>query len=371
MPNPHETIALSVEELARRLDCRFEGAGGTLIRGVSDPDHAREGDLVFLENPRLIPALENTRAAAAVLPPDLAFDRLPVIRSGNPRLTFFQAAALLTRPERPQPGIHPTAQVAATARLGEDVAVGAGCVIGEEAEIGSGTWLFPLVTVSPRARVGRDCRLHSHVSLRENVRIGDRVILHDGVVVGADGFGYLEIENHRRFKIPQTGTVRIEDDVEIGANSTVDRATLGETVIRRGVKIDNLVQVAHNVEIGENCVLMAQVGIAGSCRIGRNTMLCGQAGVADHIVIGENVIIAAKTGVTKNIPSGSVVSGSPHLDIREWRKAWASIPQLYDLIKQVRRLNKRVDGWEAGRGADGEGNAGSAPAEPPKKPDRA
>jgi UDP-3-O-[3-hydroxymyristoyl] glucosamine N-acyltransferase len=337
---------LKVKDLARLLNCPFEGNGEAEVSGAAGLENAGPGDLIFLSKPKLSPLLETTRAAAVVLPPDLPFDRIPVLRSANPHLTFIRAVELLWKPYRPGPGIHPLAVVSPSARIGRDVAVGALSVIGDEVEIGEGTILFPLVAVYPKVKVGRDCILHSHVSLREGVVLGARVILHNGTVVGSDGFGYLPAEDGSHMKIPQKGTVLIEDDVEVGANTAIDRAALGQTVIRRGTKIDNLVQVAHNVEIGPHSILAGQVGIAGSSKIGRRVILSGQVGIADHVELGDEVVVAAKSGVTKNIPARALVSGSPHLDIREWRKVWASVPQLYDLIKEVRRLRSRVDELE-------------------------
>jgi len=215
-------------------------------------------------------------------------------------------------------------------------------VVGAGAEIGPGTIIHPLVSIYEGVRVGAGCILHSGVSLREDVRLGDRVILHNGVQIGGDGFGYLPSPDGRHLKIPQVGTVIIEDDVEIGANSTVDRAALGATIVRRGTKIDNLVTVAHNVEVGEDAILVAQVGIGGSSKIGRRAILSGQVGIPDHIDIGEGVIVAAKTGITKNVPAGTMVAGIPHLDIRDWRKLWAVAPQLYDLVKEFKKMKARV-----------------------------
>jgi UDP-3-O-[3-hydroxymyristoyl] glucosamine N-acyltransferase len=232
--------------------------------------------------------------------------------------------------------------VSPSARIGRDVAVGALSVIGDEVEIGQGTILFPLVAVYPKVKVGRDCILHSHVSLREGVVLGDRVILHNGAVVGSDGFGYLPAEDGSHMKIPQKGTVLIEDDVEVGANTAIDRAALGRTVIRRGTKIDNLVQVAHNVEVGPDSILAGQVGIAGSSKVGRRVILSGQVALTDHVEVGDDSIVAARAGVSKNVPPRSIVAGSPHLDIGEWRKMCAALPKLYDLIKEVRRLQTRV-----------------------------
>jgi UDP-3-O-[3-hydroxymyristoyl] glucosamine N-acyltransferase len=339
-------MTYTIAELARGLGCPFEGDGSIRIKGVAALEQAGPGDLVFLSKAKFRPLLDLTKAAAAVVPPDLPFDRLPVIRSADPQRTFVLAARLFDQPYRPAAGIHPKADVAPSARIAPDASVGAFCVIGEGVEIGAGTIIFPHVTIYPGARVGAGCIIHSGVQLREKIAIGDRVILHNGVVIGADGFSYLQNADGTHLKIPQTGTVIIEDDVEIGANSTVDRATLGATIIRRGVKIDDLVIVSHNCEIGENAILIAQVGIAGSSKIGKGAILSGQVGIADHLTIGDGAVIAAKSGVTGNVPAGAFISGSPHLDIRVWRKFWAVAPHVYDFVKEVKRLRARVEELE-------------------------
>jgi UDP-3-O-[3-hydroxymyristoyl] glucosamine N-acyltransferase len=342
-------MKLTVRELAARLGLPFEGDGTVEIDGCSSLERAEAGDLVFLApgQPKLRPLLEATGAGAAILPPGEAFDRLPVIRAENPHLAFIRSVEVYHRPYRPTPGVHPTAAVSPTAKVAAGASVGALSVVGDGAEIGPGTVIFPLVSVYPRVKVGADCVFHSGVVVREDVRVGDRVILHNGVSVGADGYGYLRGPEGTHLKIPQVGTVVIEDDVEVGANSTIDRAALGETVIRKGAKIDNLVMVAHNVEVGENALLIAQVGIGGSSKIGRGAILSGQVGVPDHIDIGDGAVAAAKTGITNDIPAGGFVSGSPHLDIKVWRKFWAAAPQLYDLLKEFKRLKAKVAELEA------------------------
>lgn len=351
MPKPPEqgNVAipcLTVRELAKLLGCPFEGAGETRICGVSSLEQAREGDLVFLASPRLRRQLEETGASAAIVPPGETFRKIPVLISENPHLSFIQAVEVFFHPYRPQPGIHPSAQVSPSAKIGRDVAIGALCVIGDDVEVGDGSVIFPLVAVYPRVKIGKQAVIHSQVSIREDVRIGDRVIIHNGAVVGSDGFGYLELVDGSRRKIPQKGTVVIEDDVEIGANTAIDRAALGETVIRRGAKIDNLVQIAHTVEIGENAVLAGQTGIAGSSKIGRGAVLAGQVGVTDHVSIGDKVIMAAKTGVTKDVPAGAFIAGYPHLDVRDWRRIWVLLRQLYDFMKDMKKLKAKVEELE-------------------------
>lgn len=350
MKKPHKKSPLSftitVAELARHLDCPFEGNGQIEIRGVSSLEKAKEGDLVFLVHPKLRDLLEETNASAAIIPPEATCERIPVIKSENPHLSFIKAVDLFYKPYHPPPGIHSTALVSSTAEIGKDVAIGAFAYIGDEAELGDNTVIFPFVAIYPRVKIGKKTVIHSHASIREGTQIGSRVIIHNGVVIGSDGFGFLQAKDRSRIKIPQKGIVIIEDNVEVGSNTTIDRATLGETIIRKGTKIDNLVQIAHNVEIGPNSVLAAQVGIAGSSKIGKNVILGGQVGVVDHVRIKDNVIVAAQSGVSKDIPASSIVAGSPHMDIKIWRKYKALIPKLYDLAKDIKKLKKRVEELE-------------------------
>jgi UDP-3-O-[3-hydroxymyristoyl] glucosamine N-acyltransferase len=244
------------------------------------------------------------------------------------------------------PGIHPTAWISPAARIGQNVSIGAFSYIGEDVEIGDNVVIHPLVSVYPEARIGERTILHSHVSIREGVRLGKGVIVHNGAVIGSDGFGYLKLEDGTHLKIPQLGSVIVEDNVEIGANTAVDRAALDETMIGKGTKIDNLIQIAHNVEIGRNGILAAQTGIAGSSKIGHNVVMGGQVGIPDHITIGDNVIVMAQAGVTKDLPDGSIVVGSPHMKVRDFWKMWAALGQLYDLIRDFKALQKKIEELE-------------------------
>jgi UDP-3-O-[3-hydroxymyristoyl] glucosamine N-acyltransferase len=349
---PRKTGAeFTVRELAERLGCAFEGDGGVRIKGVASLEQAGAGDLVFLAGPKLRPKLDASGASAAIVPEGAEGEsggkrRIPVIRAADPHLCFARAAGLFYEPLRPAIGVHPTAVVAASARIGEGASVGALASVGEDVEIGAGAVIHPLVSIYPGVKIGEGSVIHSHVSIREGVVIGKRVTIHNGCVIGADGFGYIKGPDGRHVKVPQVGGVIIEDDVEIGANTAIDRAALDATIIRKGVKIDDLVMVGHNVEVGENAILVAQVGISGSSRVGRGAILSGQVGIADHVSIGDGAIAAAKSGVTKDVPAGAMVSGSPHLDIREWRKFWAAAPRLYDLIKEFKRLKARVEELE-------------------------
>ena len=341
-----KSAPIKLSALAKLLGCPYKGKGTTLISGVSNLKDAEKGDLVFLAHRKFKSQLEQTKASAAIIPEDEAYDRIPVIKSKNPQLSFIQIVEYFYQPHKPEPGIHSLAYVSPTAKLGKDVAIGAFAFIGDGVELGSRTVIFPFVTMYPRSRVGRDCVIHSHVSIREETCIGHKVIIHNGAVIGSDGFGYIQDSRKAHIKIPQKGIVVVQDNVEIGANTTIDRASLGKTIIGRGTKIDNLVQIAHNVEIGSDVIIAAQTGIAGSCKIGKKVVAGGQVGIADHIEIGNNAIIAAKTGVTKDVPANSMVAGYPHLDIREWRKAWASIPQFYGLLKEIKKLKKKIETLE-------------------------
>ena len=345
-PHKDQPAGLTVAALAERLGCPFRGRGDVRISGVASLESARPGDLVFLAHPKHRRRLEATQASAAIVPAAETFDRIPVILAQDPRLSFIHAVSIFLSPSRPQPGLHPGCQISPTAKIGRNVSVGAFAVIGDDVEIGDGTVIHPLVVVYPGAKIGPDCVLHSLVSIRERVTIGRRVVIHSGAVLGSDGFGYAKAEDGSLVKIPQLGTVVVEDDVEIGANATIDRASLDATIIRRGTKIDNLVMIAHNVEIGPGSVLAAQTGIAGSSRFGKSVIAAGQVGIADHVSVGDGVIIAAKSGVTKDIPDGSIVAGSPHLDIRDWRKCWVLLPRLQELIKDVRRMKKKIEELE-------------------------
>ena len=337
---------VTVRDLAAHLGCPYEGDGDVLIKGVASLERARPGDIVYLSHPKFREKLARTEASAAILPPEEKCVGLPVIRSENPHLAFVIATGLFFSAYRPEPGVHPLAHISPSAKLGEGISVGPLAFVGDGAEIGPRTVVFPLAVIYPRAKIGEDCIIHSHVSIREEVRIGNRVIIHNGAVIGGDGFGYLSGPDGSRIKIPQLGLVVIEDEVEIGANTAIDRAALDETVIRRGTKIDNLVQVAHNVEVGANSILAAQTGIAGSTRIGSNVIFGGQVGVTDHAVVGNDVIASAKTGITKDVPANSFVAGFPHLDVRDWRKMWAVLPQVYGFMKEYRKLKARVEELE-------------------------
>jgi UDP-3-O-[3-hydroxymyristoyl] glucosamine N-acyltransferase len=333
---------VKLAELAAQLGCELRGDGAVEIRGVAGLETAGAGELSFLANPRYAGKLATTHAAAVVLAKDQA-SPLPCLVSDNPYLTFARAVELLRPEPRPAAGVHPSAQVDASALLGEGVHVGALAVIGRGARVGSRSVLHPHVVLGEEVELGEDCVLHAGVSVRERCRLGDRVVVQNGAVIGADGFGFARDADGRYHKFPQVGIVVVEDDVEIGALTAIDRAALGETRIGRGSKLDNLVQVGHSVTIGEDSVLAGQVGIAGSTRLGRRVTLAGQVGVAGHLEIGDGVIATAQTGIPGSVEPRSVLSGTPAIENRAWLKASAVFAKLPELQRRLRELERRLE----------------------------
>ncbi len=335
-------------ELAERLSCRLEGDASLEISGLQSLEAAGAHDLSIVTQERYLPRVAASAAAAVILGEGWpAVDR-PALRTSNPLLAFARALALFHPPAPALPGIHPTAVVAQGATVAPTAGIGPLCVVGPGASIGAGSMLEAQVFVGAGVRVGADCRIWANVTLREGTQIGDRVIVHSGTVIGADGFGYAH-EGARHVKIPQIGRVVIEDDVEIGANAAIDRATLGETRIGRGAKIDNLVQVAHNVVIGPGAILVAQVGIAGSSQVGAGAVLAGQAGVVDHVRIGDGAMVAAQAGVTKDIPDKGMVGGSPAVPHMEFKRQVAALARLPLLRQALQRLEERLGAIEGRR----------------------
>ncbi len=333
---------MKLRELAERLGCELRGDGGVEVGGVAGLEQAGPGDLTFLANPRYAPHLATTRAAAVILAPGHEAS-LPCLVSDNPYLAFARAVALLRPPGRPAPGVHPSAVVDPTAVLSTDAHVGALAVVGRGVRLGARSVLHPHVVLYEGVEVGEDCVLHSGVQVRERCRLGNRVVVQNGAVIGGDGFGFARDGEGRHHKFPQVGIVVVEDDVEIGALTAVDRAALGETRIGRGTKLDNLVQVGHSVAIGEDSILAGQVGIAGSTRIGSRVTLAGQVGVAGHLTIGDGVIATAQTGIPGSVEKGLVVSGSPAIENRTWLKSSAVFARLPELQKRLRDLERKVE----------------------------
>jgi UDP-3-O-[3-hydroxymyristoyl] glucosamine N-acyltransferase len=342
-----------LRELAARLGCTLRGEGTLEVHRVAGIEDAGPGDLTFVANRRYLAHLAETRASAVIVSPDLETP-LPSLLTPNPYLAFAGAVQLLHPQPPPAPGVHPSAQVDATAHLGGGVHVGALAVVGPRVRVGDRTVLHPHVVLHPDVQVGDDCVVHSGVQVREGCRLGHRVVVQNGAVIGADGFGFARDAEGRYQKIPQVGIVVVEDDVEIGALVAIDRAALRETRIGRGCKIDNLVQIGHSVTIGEDTVLAGQVGIAGSTRLGRRVTLAGQVGVAGHLTLGDGVVATAQTGIPHSLEEGAFVSGYPAVENRAWLKAsavFARLPELQRRVRELERTLERMDG-AAARGED-------------------
>ncbi len=335
-------MEITLKELAEIVGGRVEGDGSVTIRSVAGIKEAGSGDITFLADPRYEKFLETTSASAIIVPPGTPEQDRPVIISENPYLSFVKAVKFLVPGRNSYPaGVHPTAVVAGDARVGEGVSIGPHVVIEDGAAVGDRTVVLAGSYVGKRTKIGDQCLIYPGVLIREDTVIGDNVIIHCGAVIGSDGFGFARDGEIYR-KIPQIGNVIIEDHVEVGANVTIDRATTGSTVIKKGTKIDNLVMVAHNVVVGENCILVAQVGIGGSTEIGNGVNLAGQAGVAGHIKVGDGAIVAAQAGVTKSVSPGACVSGYPAREHRLAKRIHASLQRLPELIKRVADLSERV-----------------------------
>ena len=331
----------SLKELAAYLGGRVIGDETARITGIAGLDDAGAGDLTFLANPRYVQKVATTKASAVILPPGADSCGKNGIEVANPHLAFAKILTLYhVSPPEPK-GVMEGACIGGNVTMGTGVTIYPGAFVGDGARIGDRVTLFPGAVIYEGVELGDDVTLHANVTVRERCRIGNRVIIHCGTVIGSDGFGYAP-DGKGWYKIPQMGIVVIEDDVEIGANAAIDRAALEVTLIRRGTKIDNLVQIAHNCIIGENCMIVSQVGISGSSRLGDHVTLAGQVGVAGHLEIGDNAIVGAKSGIPKSVPAGELVSGIPAYPHREWLKASAVIPRLPELKKAVSALEKKV-----------------------------
>ncbi|MCC7141250.1 MAG: UDP-3-O-(3-hydroxymyristoyl)glucosamine N-acyltransferase [Candidatus Eisenbacteria bacterium] len=342
-----------LEEIARRLGAEPRGDGAVRIRGVAGLREAGAGDLSFLADPRYQDALRETRAAAVLVPSKLPAPSLPHVVVDDPLAAFLQIVALF-HPALPEgvPGVHPSAVIAADARIGESASIGPHVVVESGATIGPAAVLLAGAYVGRNASVGAEAVLHPGAVLRHHCEIGARVIVHAGAVIGADGFGYVFQQGSHR-KVPQVGKVVVEDDVEIGANTTIDRATFGVTRIGRGSKLDNLVHVGHNVEIGEHSILCAQVGISGSARLGRFVVLGGQAGLVGHIEVGDGSRVGAQSGVTKSLPPGETVSGYPAQNHTRASRVYAALRQLPEALRALRGLERRVAALDGQRPESG------------------
>ena len=339
------TRSYRLADLARLVGGQVVGDDTVEIRGIAGIREARAGDITFIANSRYESYLASTDASAIIADPRVKTGK-PLIHADNPHYAYLQVLELFAEAlavEYPR-GVHESAVVEPGAVLGENVSIGPFCHIGRDSRVGDGTTILAGACIGTGVTIGSDCLFYGNVTIRERSSLGDRVILQPGVVIGSDGFGFAK-NGQEQHKVPQIGRVVIEDDVEIGANSCVDRATTGETIVRRGTKIDNLVQIAHNVVVGENGVLAAHVGIAGSTELGRNVTMGGQAGAAGHIHIGDHSVVASGSGATRDVPPATVVSGFPAREHNSTRRMWArsaQLPELFARVKELERLIKEL-----------------------------
>ena len=338
---------MRIEEIARLVGGRIEGDASREIHAVASLETAAEGDLSFAEGERGLKRASDSRAGCVLVKPGETIAGRTTIAVAYPKMAFIRVAAALSPPPVVSPGIHPTASLAADVRLGKDVTIGPYAVLEHGVSVGDRTMLGAGVFLGAGASLGAGCVLHPRVTVYAGVQVGDRVVVHAGAVLGSEGFGYVFAEG-RYHKFPQLGRLIIEDDVEIGSNSTVDRGSLGTTVIGEGTKIDNLVQIAHNVRIGRHAVIAAQTGISGSSVIGDSVMMGGQVGVADHVRIGEGAVIGAQAGIPSNkaVPKKYTMWGTPARPLAEFKKIHAYLSRLPELARKVKELSGKASRTE-------------------------
>ncbi len=340
---------MRLQEIAEKIQGTLIGKGLVEISDIAGIEEAQEGEITFLIERSFKKYIRSCNASAIIIGNDNDLDEFRdrnIIITKNPVLAYVKVIELFYPGKSVEKGISPLAFVSETSQISSEATIFPYAYVGEKVVIGKKSVIYPFVHIGDEAVIGENTVIYPHVVIYDKVSIGNRVMIHGGAVVGGDGFGYVW-DGERHVKIPQIGNVIIEDDVEIGANAAIDRASLGRTIIRKGVKIDNLVQIAHNVSVGENSIIVSQVGIAGSSNIGKNVVLAGQVGVRDHAVIGDNVKAAGGTGITKNVPENSIISGNPHMPHREWLRLQnhiKNLPKLYNRIKQIeKKLQMEVD----------------------------
>jgi UDP-3-O-[3-hydroxymyristoyl] glucosamine N-acyltransferase len=346
---------MKLSDLAAALGAELRGDGtthsrGIEITGVAGMEHAGPSQLTFLANPKYAHKVRATRAAAVLVTQPVEGLTAAQLISSNPYLDFARALALFYQPPRPAAGVHPSAWVAPSARIGENASIGPFAVVGENVVMGRNAVLRPHAVVYEGASIGDDFYAHSHSVVREFCRIGHRVILQNGVVVGGDGFGFAKRADGTHEKIVQSGVTVIEDDVEIQSLTSVDRATVGETRVRRGAKIDSLVQIGHASVVGEDNIICAQTGLAGSSILEKNVLLAGQVGISGHLTIHDNAVIYAQSGIGGDVPAGAAMSGSPAFEAREWLRAITAFPKLPEILKRMRQLEARLAELERAAG---------------------
>ena len=350
---------MTLQELAERIGARLEGDGTLAVARVAGLEAAGPGDVTFLANDKYAAEVAATKASAVILGPTEVTAPCAVLRVANPYLAFARAAQALAPPSVLPVGVHPSAVIGEGVVLAEGVGIGPLAVIGRGARIGARTVIESHAVVGAEAVLGAGCVIHAHVSIRERCQLGDRVVVQNGAVIGADGFGFAHHADGSHEKIPQTAPVVIEDDVEIGANTTIDRPAVGETRIKAGTKIDNLVQIAHGVVLGRHVLLASQVGISGSTTVGDAVTLAGQVGVAGHITIGDRVTATGQTGITNSVAAGRFISGLPAIDNRDWRKSAVLVGRLPEYRRQLLDLERRLAALEASAAVAAAGDPGT------------
>ena len=331
----------TLSQIAEKIGGRVQGDGAKRINAAAPFEIAGEKQITFADSPKFFRKLRETGAGAIIVPDNIEEKTRDLIQVKNPKVSFIRTVGLLHPQPLPAQGIHPTAVLGEDVDCGENVSIGPHVCVGRGAVVGDRSVLHPGVVLGEGVHLGSDVLIHPNVSVLDRCRIGDRVIIHSGTVIGSDGYGFAQ-EGDIHIKIPHLGIVQIDDDVEIGAGCTIDRATFGKTWIRKGVKTDNLVHIAHNVTIGENTLVIAQVGIAGSVTVGSNVILAAQAGIAGHLTIADRVIVGPRAAIVKDLESGQIVSGTPAIDHRTHLKAQRVFPELPELKKKVRELEKRL-----------------------------
>jgi UDP-3-O-[3-hydroxymyristoyl] glucosamine N-acyltransferase len=342
---------MKLGELATKLGAELRGDAELEITGVKGIEEAGPAEVTFVANPKYAGLARTTRAAAVLVEPEFPEIEAATLRLKNPYLAFSRALGFFYQPPVYAPGIHPTAVIDPTAVIGEGAHIGAYVVIGPRVKLGAQATLLPHVVLYSGVEAGRNLFAHAHAVVREDCILGDNVTLENGVIIGADGFGFAKNEDGHWEKIPQSGPVRLGNRVDVQANATIDRATVGETRIGDGTKVDNLVQVGHASHVGENTLICAQTGLAGSSIIGNNVILTGQTGVAGHCAVGDGVILTAQSAVSHDVPAGKVISGSPGFDNRVWLRAVSLFQRLPELAKRLDRVEKKLAARDAAEGA--------------------
>jgi len=333
----------TLDEIAKIVDGEVVGDKNVVVTGICGIKEAEEGDLTFIANPKYLSLVEKTRASAIITSYEIGEAPKPIIKTKNPSLAFARMVSLLAPNEVIHPkGIDDRAVIGKNVKIGKNVAIQPYAIIEDEASIGDNSVIYAGVYIGHHTKIGKEVLIYPNVAIRERVEIGDRVIIHSGTVIGSDGFGFATVKGVHH-KIPQIGTVKIEDDVEIGANVTIDRARFGETKVGRGTKIDNLVQIAHNVSIGKNCIIVAQTGISGSTKVGERVICAGQSGIVGHIEIGDDAVIAAQAGVTKSVPKNACVSGYPAKPHHIAKRINAFIHRLPKLFNNMNKLQQEIE----------------------------